>query len=115
MALLPKLSALSFQADSRPKVGTRIRPGLFLVVVFLAGSSGCAGISATEARFRNTIRDRRERFEATRGVSGASAAVLEHAGIPADAGRNPALSARALESKLQFYPDPNGPLALAEL
>jgi pimeloyl-ACP methyl ester carboxylesterase len=96
-----------------PRIARRlVSAGCVLLAVTAAG---CAGISTHEARLRNAIEDRRERIEATSGLSGASGAVLARHGLVDAAANDPAKTAHALGARIQAQPEPNGALAMAEL
>jgi pimeloyl-ACP methyl ester carboxylesterase len=92
------------------------RTSVFLVAsLLLVVPIGCASISAREGWLHNAIDDRIERFTATHYLSSATGAVLLHHGLQAKAAIDPGGTARLLEAKLQSEPEPDGPLALAEL
>jgi len=86
-----------------------------VVLLLLTASAGCTGVTAREARFRNTVADYRDRIENGHRLSEASAAVLARNGLFSGATVTSAEMARALEAKLQTKPEPDGSLALAEL
>jgi pimeloyl-ACP methyl ester carboxylesterase len=89
-----------------------------LAFCFIAAiDSGCAGISANDARVRNAFEDSWERFETVRGlnVSPESATVLHRQGLLIEAKNDQVTAARLLETQLAARPETDAALALAEL
>ncbi|WP_406694982.1 alpha/beta fold hydrolase [Singulisphaera sp. Ch08] len=81
----------------------------------LVTSGGCVSIGAPEARLRNAIEDRRERFETARHLSAPTGVFLTRQGLVDAAANDPGATARELETRLAARPEPGGALALAEL
>ena len=83
-----------------------------LLAVALAG---CGSVSVRESWLRNTIDDRVERWEAKNHLSGVTGSILVKHDLVALAANDPGAAARALETRLDAEPEPDGAFALAEL